>query len=111
MLALIPLLVVDLILIPISIFGGSPSMIGITLINIPVILILALRFTFLFLWKLRCRACAMSMAMDTGKMIMGMLWSGVVSVAGNGFCDMLSFSGIRKSAFLSNYNSGVSFRL
>jgi DNA-directed RNA polymerase subunit RPC12/RpoP len=65
-LALIPLLVVDLILVPISLFGGSPSLWGIIFINFLVILILVLRFTFLFVWKLRCRVCGKGSAMDTG---------------------------------------------
>lgn len=65
-LTLIPLLVVDLILVPISLFGGSPSLKGIIFINFLVILILVLRFTLLFLWRLRCRACGKGAAMDTG---------------------------------------------
>jgi hypothetical protein len=65
-LTLIPLLVVDLILVPISLFGGSPSLKGIVFINFFVILILVLRFTLLFIWRLRCRACGKGTAMDTG---------------------------------------------
>jgi DNA-directed RNA polymerase subunit RPC12/RpoP len=65
-LTLIPLLVVDLILVPISLLGGSPSLWGIIFINFLVILILVLRFTLLFLWRLRCRTCGKGAAMDTG---------------------------------------------
>jgi hypothetical protein len=66
-LSLIPLLVVDLVLIPISLFGGSPSFRGIMFINFLVILILILRFMLLFLWRMRCRACGKGLANDTGK--------------------------------------------
>ena len=66
-LTLIPLLVIDLILIPISLFGGSPSLQGIVFINFLVILILVFRFTLLFLWRLRCGVCGKGAAMDTGK--------------------------------------------
>ena len=65
-LTLLPLLVVDLILIPISLFGGSPSMKGIIFINILVMMILVLRFTLLFFWRLRCRACGKGFGKDTG---------------------------------------------
>ncbi len=65
-LALIPLLVVDLILVPISLLGGSPSLKGIIFINLLVILIFVLRFTLLFLWRLQCRACGKGSAVDTG---------------------------------------------
>ena len=65
-LTLIPLLVVDLILIPISLLGGSPSIKGIIFINFLVVLILGLRFTLLYLWRLRCRVCGKGAAMDTG---------------------------------------------
>lgn len=66
-LALIPLLIVDLILVPISIFGGSPSLQGVIKVNGLVILILLLRFTALFFWRLRCKACGKGWAKDTGK--------------------------------------------
>jgi DNA-directed RNA polymerase subunit RPC12/RpoP len=65
-LALVPLLVVDLILVPISLLGGSLSLQGILFINFLILMILVLRFTLLFLWRLRCRACGKGTAMDTG---------------------------------------------
>jgi DNA-directed RNA polymerase subunit RPC12/RpoP len=66
-LALIPLLIVDLILVPISLFGDALPLQGIIFINFLVILILVLRFTLLFLWRMRCHACGKAIAMDTGK--------------------------------------------
>ena len=66
-LALIPLLIVNLILIPISLFGDSLPLRGIIFINFLVILILVLRFTLLFFWRLRCHACGKAMGMDTGQ--------------------------------------------
>jgi DNA-directed RNA polymerase subunit RPC12/RpoP len=66
-LALIPLLIVDLILVPISLFGDALPLQGIIFINFLVIMVLVLRFTLLFLWRLRCHACGKAMGMDTGK--------------------------------------------
>ena len=66
-LTLIPLLVVDLILAPISIYAGKPSFWGIVLVNFLIILILIARFTFLFLYRIRCRSCGKGRGVDTGK--------------------------------------------
>lgn len=65
-LALIPLGIVDLILVPISLLGGSPSLAGVVLVNILAVAILVLRFAVLYFWRLRCRACGRGPAADTG---------------------------------------------
>ncbi len=65
-LALIPLIVVDLILTPISLFKGAPSARGILVVNAAAVSILALRFALLFAKRLWCKACGKGIGVDTG---------------------------------------------
>jgi len=67
LLALIPLAVIDIILLPISLFEGSPTFLGVLMVNFVVILILALRFSVLFFCRMWCPTCGKGLAEDTGR--------------------------------------------
>jgi hypothetical protein len=66
LLAMVPLLLVDLILAPISLAKGNPSLGVVVLVNLLAISILALRFALLFFKRRICRACGKTQAVDTG---------------------------------------------
>jgi hypothetical protein len=66
-LAMAPLAVVDIVLAPISIFGGKPPFSGIVLVNAMVVFILLAKYTLLFFRRLWCKACGKGPAIDTGK--------------------------------------------
>lgn len=67
LLAMIPVLVVDAVLIPISIFAGAPTLRGVLTVNFLAVAILGLRFTLLFFSRLRCRFCRKAFGRDTHK--------------------------------------------
>ena len=66
LLALVPLLIVDLVLVPISVANGAPPLRGVVLVNLVAVSILALRFAVLFFKRRICRACGKTQAADAG---------------------------------------------
>jgi DNA-directed RNA polymerase subunit RPC12/RpoP len=67
LLAILPLLLVDLLLIIISLTRGVPSLTGIIKVNLIAIAILALRFSYSFYFRLRCPSCRQAFGNDTGE--------------------------------------------
>ena len=55
------------ILLPISLFAGSPTFLGVLMVNFLVMLILALRFSVLFFCRMWCPTCGKGLAEDTGR--------------------------------------------